>query len=183
MARTDGDSWDLASSVGRDGNDGRRAARAGPPGEVDRRSLRRTAGAGRRPGLLHRDTRRDDQLRGPRPRVHRAHGSRGYGRADPLLRPDVPRRRSLGGAAGGDPRRRTSTPGRTACPGRRHRGLRGGSTRGHRVQDRRRLPNSAPTPTATHARSPSICARTGPRHCGTTGSIRPSRRHGAPRGC
>ena len=55
MARADADSWDLASSVGCDRDDGRRGAGAGQPGRrpADRRPVRRAAGARGRHRLLH----------------------------------------------------------------------------------------------------------------------------------
>ncbi len=64
MARTDDDSWDLASSVGVDRHDGGRAAGARQPRRADRRPVRRTAGARGRPRLLHPGARRRDRPRG-----------------------------------------------------------------------------------------------------------------------
>ena len=54
----------------RNRDDGGRAARAGPPGEADRRPLRRTAGACRRRRSLHQDARRRARPHRRRPGVH-----------------------------------------------------------------------------------------------------------------
>ena len=60
MTRTDHDSWDLASSVGRDGHADRggTGARQRRTGQPHRRPLRRSPGPGGRHRLLHQDDRR-----------------------------------------------------------------------------------------------------------------------------
>ena len=167
----------------RDGDDGRRATRAEPPRAVDRRPVRRTAGA-RRWHRLH-DQILDGEIivRRRRPELHGAAGRRGHGRTHPLLRSDVHRRRQARGQAGRDPGCGSGRAGLPIAVAGRHRGLRGRPAGGHRVQDADPGRTQAP-PRRRRARSwRSTCGKTGRRRCWTTVSIRSSRRRGARRGC
>ena len=139
MARTDDDSWDLASSVGatatmvaaRPGDGQRRSARP------DQRPVRRAAGPRGRHRLLHQDARRragsvaDPRLLTRTPAGH----DRRNGRAHQVLRRLPHGFHGRRCTAGGDPGLRAGRAGIPAAVAGRHRGLRARSTRGHRVQD------------------------------------------------
>ena len=182
--RTEGDSWDLASSVGATATMVAAARARGVAGTrcAARRSAGRSAGPGGGAGPLHPDHRRGD-----RPRGRRAAAPQGADRAD--HRADQVFRRLLHWRdrgrhpSGGDPGIRPGHQGLPIAMAGGHGGLRDRPATGHRVQDATRWPASAPPRPPTAARSASICATTGRRRCGTTVLTSPSRPRGSRRGC
>ena len=151
MARTDDDTWDLASSVGATATMVAAQRALANRGGPDRRPVRRAAGAGGRNGLLHPGARRRDRLRGRRSRVQPAARRRGHGGAHPLLRQVVHRCRGRRCPPGGDPRRRPRRARLPAAVAGRNDRVRGRPAGGHRVQDHDAEPGSAPKPRPTGA--------------------------------
>ena len=189
MARTDNDTWDLASSVGATATMVA-AARAVATAAADplindpfAEPLVRAVGVDFFTKLA------DGELIPPTWTTSASSrhepDDRQHGGADPVLRRLLPRRAAAAGirqavilAVG---------PGLARLPAAvagGHGGLRDRPARGDRVQDRGRWPSSAPTPTADRRdRRGRPARRLGRRAARRPGSTRTRRRRGAPRAC
>ena len=88
-----------------------------------------------------------------------------------------------GCASSGDPRRRPGRTGLPAAVARRHDRVRARPARGHRVQEPRPCADLGAQPRPNDTPSPSIFATTGRKRCWTAGSIPPSPPRGSPRAC
>ena len=187
MARTDGDTWDLASSVGATATmvAAARAMASRADSPTDQRPVRRAAGASRRawtcspgwPAASWTPPTSSDDSDGPTS-VGGAMSADGrqHGGAHQVLRRVLPGRDQGGHQAGGDPGVGAGFPRLPAAVARRHRGLRDRPAAGHRIQDPHPGRAGCRSPPPTDARWPSICATTGPPRCAPPASTRPSRR-------
>ena len=141
MARTDDDTWDLASSVGATATmvAAARAMASKAEHPADQRPVRRAAGSGGGSGPVHpAGQRRADPCR-PRGRQRRCAGGRAaddrqHGGPHQVLRRVLHRRDQRGHPAGGDPGVRAGRPRLPAALARRHRRLRDRPAAGDRVQ-------------------------------------------------
>ena len=198
-SRYEGDTWDLASSVGVTATmvAAARAMATRSRQTADQRPVRRAAGArsggrparpaGQRgigPKRIERRARRSGRrfcIRG----VRRGHvpDDRQHGRPHQVLRRVLPRRDQGRHQAGRHPGVRAGLARVPADLARRAPRLRDRPTAGHRIQDPERWPSWAPRPPPTGAWSPSTCATTGRPRCAPPDSTPSSRPRGAPRVC
>ena len=183
MARTDNDSWDLASSVGATATMvAAQRVLANREGLIDdpfAEPLVRAVGL----DFFIRALDGEIELEDVDPEFNMRAGGGGHGRAHPLVRQVVHRRRRRGCTPGGDPRRRFGRAGISAAVARRNDRVRARPARGHRVQDQDAGRPGCDSQRPTGAPSRSICATTGRKHCWTTGSIPRSPPRGSPRAC
>ena len=134
MARTEGDSWDLASSVGATATmvAAQRAlsSREGLIDDPFAEPLVRAVGL----DFFIRALDGEIELEDVDPEYNMRHAAEGM-EVDPLVRQVVHRRGGRRGSSGGDPRVRSGRPGVPAALARRHNRVRARSARGHRVQE------------------------------------------------
>ncbi len=183
MARTDDDTWDLASSVGATATMvAAQRALSNREGLIDdpfAEPLVRAVGL----DFFTRALDGEIELEDVDPEFNMRRAAEGMAvrtRWFDTLFTDAAGR---GGSSGGDPRRRSGRPGVPAALARRHDRVRARSARGHRVQeqDPRGSGRAASGRHGTPSRS--IFATTGRKRCWTTGSIPPSPPRGSPRAC
>ena len=184
MARTDNDSWDLASSVGATATAvaaSRAVASQGPDALLDdpfAEPLVRAVGLDEFVKVVDGESfDEDDPVHDPQS------DERADRRPHKVFRRLLHRRRRGRDSAGGDSGRRPGHPGLPVGLARGHRCVRDRPARGHRVQDRRARRPRRRADGATARPSPSICATTGRQLCVRQGSIRLSRPRGSPRAC
>ncbi len=184
MARTDSDTWDLASSVGATATGWPHRAHWRPNGPT-RSSTTRSPTHWSRPSasITATEWRTANSTSTDDPLLDRRAMSEQIAVRTRLLRRFLHHCRSGGHSAGGDPRLRPRHPGLPVAVAAGHGDVRDRPATGHRVQDPLSLADLGRHAPADRRPSRSIFATTGRKRCETAGLIRHSQRHGSPRAC